>query len=130
MKKLILIIGVSALLLLSSCIILPPNEIAVEAEIDEVVFVTSPNGVVINYTVTNIGEYDLNDVQVQFGVDVFGPVGNQYSYTDVTQWSPKFYLDRYVSKSYTITIYDANISALNSMVSILAIGMDNPPDDY
>jgi hypothetical protein len=107
MKKTVLFIAaIAAMLVLGSCIIIPYNEIAVEAEILPHLSISTGSSISINFSAKNIGQYDLTGVRVLFEIDPDGggpAISQKY-------WSSRFSLAQGVTKTpLSYTLFDSDV---------------------
>jgi hypothetical protein len=128
MKKTVLFIAaIAAMLVLGSCIIIPYNEIAVEAEVLSSTTYNVGDRIDIDFRAENIGEFDLTGVRVLFEVDPDGPGG----VASAKYWSSRFSLARGAEKFLSYTVDgDPDIGQLGTpTVIVIGVGLDNPPED-
>jgi len=115
---------------LQSCNLLPP-EIQLAVEITDYNY-DMDDTVIIEYTMTNVGDTDLTNCKVQFGIDeVFGDVGGVWIYYDeITDWDPNPGVDLAQGESYSGVLNSLEAYPLDvDYVGVYAVGFDNPKDE-
>jgi hypothetical protein len=123
MKITIPILIVIAIGLLLGCSLLHEIDIDIEYSWN-----VSADILTINYTLTNSGEVDLQDVVVTFGADLTTGGNNDYGdLEDLSISTSPVNISRGSSDSDSVTI-DTGGETVHG-VGVTEIGLDNPPDD-
>ena len=124
MKKLSILSMIIILFSLSSCVFFVNYDIYVDVDYE---WIQSGDYVYIDYTIYNRGNITLENVIVEFGADTEN--NNDFDgILDIREWTNPVNLEKYESQSeynFRIPLYGDTVYG----VGLLAIAMDNPPDE-
>jgi hypothetical protein len=128
-KKILILASIVAVLMMSSCVILATDEIAVEAIVTLITVQDAGKTLKVDYQLKNIGQYDLAGVQARFNVSLLGDTN--YSYAE--KWTIRYSLPVNSSVSgtmYFTTVIDTFTADTDARPTAVAMDVPETGNEY